>query len=245
MRGDRIAFAGGAASFAALVWTRPWRYRPCPSELLDGLLPDYEFRDTICLEVPAEPGPVMHAIRELRLRDMRMAWLLGAVRYLPATLTGHAPVADPEQPFLALMRSSTQTIILGEEPEEIALGTVARLHDPTDQEPQPLSGARGFREFNTRGFEKLAMSLRVTRLGPSRSRITIEQRVHAIGPTTRVLFGLYWLTIKPTGAFVGWHMLRAIRRLAVQPAAAADGAVEPEDSPEVRELMREVEATFA
>jgi hypothetical protein len=242
MRGDRIAFLGGLTSLAVLAWTRPWRYRPCPSELLDGVLPDYEFHDTICLEIPAEPAPIMRAIRELRLRDMRVAWLLGAIRYLPATLTGHAPKADPDQPFLALMRSSTETVVLAEQPEEIALGTVGRLHDPMDQEAQPISGARAFREFNTRGFQKLAMSLRVTRLGPGRCRLTLEHRTHAMGLTSRVLFGLYWLTIKPVGGFVSWHMLRAIRRLAVRPVPER---VEPGDSPELRALVREVEATFA
>jgi len=242
MRGRSLALAGGVASLVALAWARPWRYRPCPSELLDEVLPDYQFQDSVSVEVAADPRRVMRAVRDLRLRDMRVAWLLGEARYLPGRLTGHAIPADPDQPFLALVRETTSTVVLAERPEELALGTVGRLHDLTDQAPQPLTGARSFREFRLPGFEKLAMSIRVSGLGPDRARITLEHRTQALGLLTRLRFGLYWLVIKPVGAIVTWQMLRAVGRIAAQPQAEpTNGST---DGPEIAELVRDLEASF-
>ena len=244
MRARGAAILGGVASLGALAWVRPWRYRATPSELLDEFLPEYEFRDTVSLEIDAQPRRVLRALRDLRLSDMRLAWLLGELRYLPARIAGSAQPADGEQPFLAMLRTATGTIVLGERADELALGTIGKLHQLTSQEPQCLTGAHCFRDFSETGFEKLAMSLRVTELAPGRCRVTMEHRTHALGPVARAIFGVYWLTIKPMGAFVTWQMLRAVRR-------RATAAEEPEIGPsaagsvEVTEVAREVAATFA
>ncbi len=245
MRAGSVAVAGSLASAAALAWVRPWRYRACPSELLDEFLPDYEYRDTISIEVPAAPRRILRALRELRLRDMRSAWLLGELRYMPQRIAGGAGPTDPDQPFVAMLRGGTGGIVLAERPTELALGMVGRLHQLGDQEPQSLTGAHGFREFTRSGFEKLAISLRVTELEPGRCRITLEHRTHALGLAARLRFGPYWLVIKPTGAFVAWQMLRAIGRLATQPEPMAPVVAEGEDTPEIATFVRELEASFA
>ncbi len=245
MRGGRTAVIGGLASLAAIGWVRPWKYRPCPSELLDEVLPEYEFRDTVSLEVPAEPRRIMRALRELRLLDMRAAWLLGELRYLPQQLVHRGHPADRDQPLVALLRTGVATVVLAERPDELAFGSVGRLHGLTGQDLQPLTGAHAFREFARRGFQKQAMSVKVTPLGSGLCRVTVEHRVHALGLGARVWFGLYWLTIKPGGAFASWQMLRAIRTRATQPEAVPAMDVEPVEPPEVADFVRDLEASFA
>ncbi len=245
MRGGRMAVIGGLASLAAVGWVRPWKYRPCPSELLDDVLPDYEFRDTISIEVPAEPRRIMRAVRELRLLDMRAAWLLGELRYLPQQLVHRDQQADRDQPLVALLRTGVATVVLAEHSDELAFGSIGRLHGLTGQDLQPLTGAHAFRDFDRRGYQKQVMSVRVTPLAPERCRVTIEHRVHALGLGARIWFGLYWLTIKPGGAFASWQMLRAIRTRATRPepvALISNEAVEP---PEVADFVRDLEASFA
>ena len=146
---------------------------------------------------------------------------------------------------MALLRTGAGSVVLAERPDEIAFGSVGRLHGLTDQAIQPLSGARAFRAFDVRGFQKMATSIRVTTLGPGRCRVTVEHRVHAMGPMARVLFGLYWLTIRPGGAFASWQMLRAIRLAVSRPAQELLDDDEPVEAPEVTELLRELEASFA
>jgi hypothetical protein len=245
MRGGRLALIGGVASLAAIGWIRPWKYRPCPSELLDEVLSEYEFRDTISLEVAAEPRRIMRAVRELRLLDMRAAWLLGELRYLPQQLVHRAHVADRDQPLVALLRTGVATVVLAERPDELAFGSIGRLHRLTDQQLQRLTGAHAFREFSRHGFQKQVMSVRVTPVAPGRCRVTVEHRVHALGLGARIWFGLYWLTIKPGGAFASWQMLRAIRTRATRPEPAPALDAEPMEAPEVADFVRDLEASFA
>lgn len=245
MRPGRMAVIGGLASLAAIGWARPWKFRPCPSELLDEVLPEYEFRDTISLEMAAEPRRIMRALRELRLLDMRAAWLLGELRYLPQQLVHRGQAADRDQPLVALLRTGVATVVLAERPDELAFGSIGRLHGLTGQDLQPLTGAHAFREFGRRGFQKQAMSVKVTPIEPGRCRVTVEHRVHALGLGARLWFGLYWLTIKPGGAFASWQMLRAIRTRATQPELALVEDLEAIDSPEVVDFVRDLEASFA
>jgi hypothetical protein len=245
MRAGRMAVIGGLTSLAAVAWARPWKYRPCPSELLDGVLPDYEFRDTISLEMAAEPRRIMRALRELRLADMRAAWLLGELRYLPQQLARRGRTTDRDRPLVALLRTGVATVVLAENPDELAFGSIGRLHGLTGQDLQPLTGAHAFREFDRHGFQKQAMSVRVAPVTAGRCRVTVEHRVHAMGLRARLWFAFYWLTIKPGGAFASWQMLRALRARAARPEPAAAVGEEPVESPEVADFVRDLEASFA
>ena len=244
MRFRTIARIGGLASAAALLWIRPWRTTVMPSRLLDEELPDYQFRDTIAIMTDAPPDRVLAAFRSVTLRDMPIAWLLGALRYLPQRLLGRAPDAGADQPFFAMLRCSTCAVALAERSDELALGMIGRLHRVSDQEPQELSGAHAFRAFDRPGFEKLAMSVRVIPHDDA-SLVVLEHRIQALGASTRLRFGLYWLVIKPMGAFVTYQMLRAVRRLASAPQPVASESSKPAEAPGIAEMVDELERVFA
>lgn len=244
MRFRTIARIGGLASAAALIWIRPWRTTVMPSRLLDEELPEYGFRDTIAITADASPERILAAFRSVTLRDMPIAWLLGALRYLPQRLMGKAPDAGADQPFFAMLRCSTCAVVLAERPDELALGMVGRLHRVTDQEPQELSGARAFRAFDRPGFEKLALSVRVIPREDA-TLVVLEHRTQALGSSARLRFGLYWLVIKPMGAFVTYQVLLAVRRLASAPRPEIGEPSESADAPGMAEMIDELEGAFA
>lgn len=244
MRSGTIARIGGMATAAALIWIRPWRTKVAPSTLLDEVLPTYQFRDTIAVTVDAAPERILAAFRSVTLRDMPIAWLLGALRYLPQRLLGKAPDAGADQPFFAMLRCSTCAIALAERSDELALGMVGRLHRVADQDPQQLSGAHAFRAFDRAGFEKLALSVRVLPRDDTRL-VVVEHRIQALGGSARLRFGLYWLVIKPMGAFVTYQLLLAVRRIACQPLPEVGEPFEAAYDPGMAEMVDELEATFA
>jgi hypothetical protein len=238
MRFRTVATVGALASAGALVWIRPWRSRVAPSTMLDEFLPEYSFRDTIAIEMPAGPRRIFRALRAVTLRDMPLAWMLGRLRYLPGQMRGGVPAGDPDRAFFCLLRNEMRTIVLGERNEELAMGLVGTLHDPFDQQPQQLSGAHAFREFGTPGFEKLAMSVHVLELEPGRSRVVFEHRTQCLGGASRLRFALYWLAIKPMGAFVTYQLLGAVRRLVATEVPETE--CEPAETAEVHEVVREL-----
>ena len=243
MRARTIATLGGLTSAAAVLWVRPWRYRARTSDLLDEFLTDYEFSDTVSLEMDAAPERALHAFRQVTLRDMPIVRLLTTLRALPQGKGPSVLAADLDQPLCAVLRSGTGTIVLADAPRELALGMAGRFHALTDQAPQPLSGAHAFGAFDRPGFEKLAMSVRAIPGEAGVTRVVLEHRTHAIGPAARLRFALYWLAVKPVGALVGYLLLRAMREIATRPAepTVSTGAEEAG----VTELVDDLEASFA
>ena len=62
-----------------------------PSPAFETIARGAQFRDRITVVVKAPPEAIFQALREVTLREMKFAWLLGELRYLPSRLAGHIP----------------------------------------------------------------------------------------------------------------------------------------------------------
>ena len=71
-----------------------------PSPAFEATARGAQFRDRIAVVVKAPPEAIFQALHEVTLRDMKLAWLLGELRYLPSRLAGHMPAADSRRPFM-------------------------------------------------------------------------------------------------------------------------------------------------
>jgi hypothetical protein len=189
-----------------------------PDELLDSVMPEYEFRGRESIVIHATPERIFQALKEVTLKEMPLAELLGELRYLPGRLTGRMPAAPTrDQPFMDQVL--VNNIVLAEQPErELVIGCIGKLHKVVDQEFVKLSDAAEFRRFLQEDYQKLAMSFRLRGDDPRGGcALDLEYRTHALSEHSRKQFAQYWLAIKPTGGFVSQQLLGAIKRHAERP----------------------------
>jgi hypothetical protein len=201
----------GLKERAELAWRARWQ----PWQI-DRILPDTEFRDEIDVGVHAPGDRILQAVKEVTLREVPAARLLGEVRDLPGWLLGRAPTgAALSEPFSeGLSRGGWVT--LAEDPgRELVWGGAGKYHQLLDREPQPFSRAEEFLAFDHPGCEKLAISVRVEPGARAHERrLVLEHRTHPLSDEARRRFGRSWRLIKPAGALAARQLLLAAKRRA-------------------------------
>jgi hypothetical protein len=198
------------------------RQRFSASPTFDTLAGDTPFRDRIAVRVRATPSDIFEAFRAVTLHDMKLAWVLGELRYLPARLTGHQPQGTATKPFLSSLLESGTLILEDAVPRELITGSAGMLHRVVDQAPVHFSNNQAFHRFDDPQYEKLFMSIRVEPSErPGEQWLVLEHATVPLSQEANRRFRPYWLVIKPTGAFVSRELLKAIGRRAESVSAAA------------------------
>jgi hypothetical protein len=191
------------------------RQSPVPvSPAFEAIARGAQFRDRVAVVVKASPETIFRALHEVTLRDMKVAWLLGELRYLPSRLAGDLPAADSTRPFLSTLLDTGTLVLRDESPREVITGSAAQLHR-VHQATRQFANRQTFDAFDDPGFEKLFMSVRVAPTGRRGEHwLVLEHATRALSSVAAHRFWRYWRVIKPLGAFVTWRLLCAIRRKA-------------------------------
>jgi hypothetical protein len=185
-----------------------------PSPAFEAIVHGARFRDRISVVAKAPPEAIFQALREVTLHDMKFAWLLGELRYLPSRLAGHMPAADSSRPFMSTLIEGGTLLLHDDAPREVITGSAAQLHR-MHQAPQRFANREAFEAFADPGHEQLFMSVRVAPTGRTGEHwLVLEHATRALSPLAERKFSRYWRVIKPMGAFVTWQLLRAVRRRA-------------------------------
>ena len=160
--------------------TRPSAVPASPA--FDGIARGAQFRDRIAIVVQAPPATIFQALHEVALRDMKLAWALGELRYLPSRLFGHMPAVDSTRPFMSLLVDGGTFILRDDSPHELITGSAAQLHR-VNQGPRRFATAEAFDAFDDPGHEKLFMSVRVAPTGRAGEHwLVLEHATRALSP---------------------------------------------------------------
>ena len=185
------------------------------SAAFDAVAAGAQFRDRIAIVADATPPAIFRALFQVSLEDMRLAWWLGEIRYLPARLIGRALPADGRRPFMQTLIDGGTLLLRDDRPTEIVTGSAGRLHRIVDQAPVLFPDRTAFDSFDDPDHEKLFMSIRVAPAGrPGEQWLVLEHATRALSPAAERKFRRYWRVIRPMGAFVTRQLLKAVARLA-------------------------------
>jgi hypothetical protein len=173
--------------------------------LIDGCLPEFDFRERHQAIIPASPDAVRRAVDEWRPMDSLLwRWLV--------RLRG---LGSPKG-SLREWGKANGFLRLAETEYEVVYGQAGRFWAPNERaamiSPRTVEEFRG---FNDPKVAVAAMNLLVEPHASGGTRLFTETRVRCLGASSRRWFRLYWLVIRPFSGLLRRAMLSGIRARAI------------------------------
>jgi hypothetical protein len=171
---------------------------------LDEFLPLYEFSERHERVIPAPMAAVRTATETWEPRESLLWRTLLVARGLGAPKGTLREWAE-RMGFLCLAETEDE-VVYGQAGRFWSLNERGALVSPRTVEE--------FRAIDDARVAVAAMSLGVESLGPERTRVVTETRVHALGPAAKRWFRVYWLLIRPFSGLLRRAMLNGIAKRA-------------------------------
>lgn len=212
MKAAAGAAAAGTAAYAGWVGAAWYRYgRVCPERasdsLLDRFMPRYEVRERHERRVEAPASLTFTRAKEVSLRGSPVARAIFALRSIPSRLGETAPRVN-ERGVLEETLSLGWGVLAEEPGREIVVGAVTQpwKADVVFRAIPPQE----FAAFSERGFVKIAWTLAVDPIGPSRCVFRTETRAIAVDAESRARFRRYWAFVSPGILLIRREMIRMV-----------------------------------
>ncbi len=178
-----------------------------PPQLLDELMPTFDFREHHCRVVAAEPAAVRRAVLDVSLGEMPGVAALFAVRSLPKPWAGLSN--DLSQPVLQQMLARRFTEVATDPDRGIAVGTIAQMWKPVRGIFPRVRDGADYLRFAEPGYAKALMTFTWS-AHPAGTLLETETRVQPTDPGARRAFARYWRLIGPWSGLIRLMWLRAI-----------------------------------
>lgn len=174
------------------------------SDILNSLLPKYQFSEHHTTVVLATPERTWEALEAMDLSDSRIANVLMTLWRIPARLVIKPP---PDRNM-----SVDDFIQLEKRPQtDLARGLIGGRNAPKDK---AAIDSKAFRDFDAPGCIKLVWAFWLTDLGDDRVRVDTETRVLCTDRKTLRSFTFYWYAIRLWSGLIRLRLLASIKRVA-------------------------------
>lgn len=175
--------------------------------LLDQYMPEFDFREVHQTRIDPHPAALYDLVRHLDFSDSAITRVLFRLRGLATTRMDLDRILQRGE-FRLLDEQAGREFVLG------GIGSrFLRL--------VRFESARDFQEHRAPGAIKVTWNFTVTENADGGATVRTETRVQCLGRMTKILFGLYWLFVRPFSGLIRLEMLRLVRRqarLALTPA---------------------------
>ena len=213
LAGTGLVAAAAYASFVAATWFRFGRTKSSshdeiPDLHLEQLIPVYDVVERLQVQVSAPADRTFSVACNLHLLDSSLIHTIFRIRefVLDGTVNEHR-----EELGLVEQATAWGWNKIAEQPgREVVFGAVTQ---PWVANPvfQGLSSTQ-FRNFQKPGFVKIAWTLRVDPVSPSKTIMSTETRVLATDADARARFRRYWSFVAPGTILIRRIALRNLKR---------------------------------
>ena len=174
------------------------------SEIIEYILPRYQFMEHHSIKVRANINEVFTEVIEMDLTDSLIARILMSLWRVPARIfvkdlpDRHMSVSD----FIILVKN---------QPKELVRGLIGGHKYRKDNYNYKLES---FRDFQESGSTKLVWAFWLTEESDNYVRVDTQTRVFCTDSRTKYKFSIYWWIIRPWSGLIRMRLLASIKRKA-------------------------------
>ena len=209
--GALVLVGGVVLGLMALLWPASMTRVAQRRTQLDDIMPEYQFSERHSQRIHARPGPVMDAIRQSTLGDLKSYVMLMKIRGVAL----RRPYRDPGnfqdvRVLDALSAPGSGYITLASSEHEIVMGGVGSAVSRRRE----VNSLPEFAAYSQEGGVKIAFNLWVEDAGDGWSAVNTETRVLALDDLSRPIMTRYWRLIVPGSGLIRRQWLEGIKRRA-------------------------------
>jgi hypothetical protein len=186
------------------------------SMLIDPFAPHPDAAEIHTIEIAAPPEAVYRALRTTNFADSFVIRCLLALRALPRLFKRRRRAATRLHTLTLDTVLQGSFGVLAEDPgREIVIGVTGRFWRPIDN-TSPFN-EQHFRDAVRPGFARAIWNFAVREGRNGRTILSTETRVVCGDRSSRRMFRVYWLVVRPFSGLIRILMLRAVRKRAMDP----------------------------
>jgi hypothetical protein len=180
---------------------------------IDGYMPGYQFSELHKINVEVPPEIVYQIMCRL---DLRRSFPIKLLFWLRGFYSWARPIGSSAGLELTLkdLTEKAGFILLNQIPnKEMVLGRVGRFWRPNGG--IVTMPADQVKAFNKNGFAKAICNFYVQERKDGGTVLSTETRIQTYGNAAKLLFGVYWLIIRPFSGLIRILMLKEISRQSI------------------------------